>query len=171
MSPNTMLLTSRPSKTRGSLYGSQHTHNNISQLSRHPERGLPRGLDKFLGQIMSPPHTPFTLFEFPQLPTFTLAHHPSQATCIDHFLIYDSRHVAPQSKDIHTIPHAFLDHIGVKATINIPLLHPPTHSKINTTCEPDQPRSIRFHFPSPQPVLAQWSEEMREATEQPTFEL
>jgi hypothetical protein len=108
---------------------------------------------------------PFILFEGLQLPTSTPTHHQSQTTCIDHFLIYDSHHIILQSKDTHTTLHANLDNNGVKATIHIPLLHPPPHSTTNLTCEPDQPQSIRFQFPFPRPILAQWSEEMREETE------
>ena len=114
---------------------------------------------------------PFTRFEGPQLPTFTPAHLPSQGTCIDHFLIFDPHNIAPQSKDTHIIPHAFLDHNGVKTTLQLPLLLSHPHSTTNPTCETDQPRPIRFQFPIPQPLLAQWSDEMREATQQPTAQL
>ena len=72
MPPNIMILTSRPSKTRRSLIGSQHIHNNISQSSHRPKRGLLRGLDKFLGQILPPPYTPLLTIQRP-----TTAHfHP-----------------------------------------------------------------------------------------------
>ncbi len=74
---------------------------------------------------------PFTRFEGPQLPTFTPAHFPSRETCIDHFLIFDPYNIAPQSKETQIIPHAFLDHNGVKTTIQLPLLlsPPPLHNK------------------------------------------
>ena len=115
---------------------------------------------------------PFTLLEGSQLPAFTPAHLPVQATCIDHFLIFDPHHIVLQSKETPIIPRAFLDHKGVKTTIYIPLLLPPTHhTTTKTTGEPDQPRPIRFQFPIPPPLLAQWSEEMKEATQQSTSDL
>ena len=50
---------------------------------------------------------PFTLLKGPQNPTYTPPHHPTQATCIDHFLITDPHQSTTQTKLISTLPHAF----------------------------------------------------------------
>ena len=103
---------------------------------------------------------PFTLFKGPHLPTYTPPHHPTQATCIDHFLYYHPLHNNIQTQDIHNISHAFLDHEGVKAKIHLPLKHhiqPPTP---NNAHDNPSTQPIKFHFPIPQPLLAQWKEDM-----------
>ena len=152
---NNMVLTSRPTITRGSLLGTQLTHNNIPQLPRHHKRGLPGDWTSPSDKSYHLRALPFALFEGPQPPTFIPANHPSQAICINHFLIYEPHHITLQRKESHIISHVFLDHIGVKATIHIPVLHPPQHSIANTTSELDQPHSIQFRFPISQPLLAQ----------------
>ena len=150
-----MLLTSRPSKTRGSLFGSQLTHNNIPQTHHHPWKGLLGRLDKSLGQIFPSPHTPLhtirrptTLHFHPDTPSITSDMHrplpnmrsPSHRLTKQGNTNHTPRIPRPQRRQSH--------HIHTSTT------HPP-HSTTNTTCGIDQPRPIRFQFPIPQPLLAQ----------------
>jgi len=65
-----MLHTARPSKTRGSLLGSQLTHDNMPQPPHNHWRGLPRRLDKSIGQIMPSPLTPLHITRRPTTPYF-----------------------------------------------------------------------------------------------------
>jgi len=107
---------------------------------------------------------PFTLFSGPHLPTFTPPQQPTQATCIDHFLYYHPQHINVQTHDTHNIAHAFLDHEGIKAKVQLPLIHHiqpplPITKQDNSTTKP-----IKFHFPIPPPLLAQWKEEMNNIT-------
>jgi hypothetical protein len=75
---------------------------------------------------------PSTLFSGPHLPTFTPPQQPTQASCIDHFLYHHPQHINIQTRDIHNIAHAFLDHEGIITKVHLPLiLHiqsPHTHT-------------------------------------------
>jgi len=98
---------------------------------------------------------PYSRLQGPTLPTFTPTYQPEQATCIDHFCIYDTLNTTTQTHDTQNITHAFLDHDGVKATIRIPLLRssPPTGRP--TTTNQEHAHTIRFQFSNPQPLLSQ----------------
>jgi hypothetical protein len=108
---------------------------------------------------------PYSRLQGLQLPTYAPTQHPEQATYIDHFLVHDLLHTTAQTRDTENIPHVFLDHIGVKATLHIPLTRSYSLKFIDTIPHENQARSTHFQFPIPQPLLTQWKEEVRGATE------
>ena len=55
-------------------------------------------------------------------PIFTPSQQLTQATCIDHLIMWDPHHVFRHARDTQTLPSAFLDHNGVLGRLQLPIL-------------------------------------------------
>ena len=149
-----MILTTRPSKSRGSVFGSHHTHNNIPQPHHHPRRGLPGRLDKPLGQILSSPYTSIHTIRRPTTPNL----HPGTPP-----ITRDMHRPLPNIRPAQHSPtkHGYTDHTSRiprpqrrqnDLTTTTTTITPPLHYRPNMRDRPTKTHPVSI--PNPKTVAS-----------------